>query len=68
MSRGARAIAEAARAAGVQRLIHMSGIGAESRSSKNRYVLSKVEAEDAIIGAFEAPRSCGPACFSGPTT
>ena len=46
---GARAIAEAARAAGVPRLVHMSGIGAESRSSKNRYIQSKVEAEDAII-------------------
>jgi uncharacterized protein YbjT (DUF2867 family) len=41
---GARAIAEAARGAGVLRLVHISGIGAESRSSKNRYIQSKVEA------------------------
>jgi uncharacterized protein YbjT (DUF2867 family) len=51
---GARTIAEAARVAGVSRLIHISGIGAESRSSKNRYVQSKVAAEDAIIAGFES--------------
>lgn len=63
---GARTIAEAARAAGVQRLIHMSGIGAESRSSKNRYILSKVEAEDAIIGAFENATILRPSVVFGP--
>ena len=50
---GARTIAEAARAAGVERLIHVSGIGADSRSWKNRYVQSKVEAEDAIVAGFD---------------
>ena len=50
---GARAIAEAARAAGVQRLVHMSGIGADQRNSTNKYVRSKVDAEDAIIAGFE---------------
>lgn len=49
---GARHIAEAAAAAGVQRLIHISGIGADNRSSRNRYIQSKVAAEDAIVGAF----------------
>ncbi|MBV8411695.1 MAG: complex I NDUFA9 subunit family protein, partial [Alphaproteobacteria bacterium] len=49
---GARAIAEAAKAAGVQRLIHISGIGADRRSATNRYVRSKVDAEDAIVSAF----------------
>ena len=34
---GSRAIADAARTAGVQRLIHLSGIGAENRSSKKEY-------------------------------
>ncbi|GEP61424.1 complex I NDUFA9 subunit family protein [Reyranella soli] len=63
---GARAIAEAARAAGVQRLIHMSGIGAESRSSKNRYVQSKVEAEDAIIAGFENATILRPSVIFGP--
>jgi len=50
---GARTIAQAAKAAGVQRLIHISGIGADNRSSKNRYIQSKVAAEDAIVGAFD---------------
>jgi uncharacterized protein YbjT (DUF2867 family) len=50
---GARTIAQAAAAAGVQRLIHISGIGADNRSSKNRYIQSKVAAEDAIVGAFD---------------
>jgi uncharacterized protein YbjT (DUF2867 family) len=63
---GARAIAEAARAAGVPRLVHMSGIGAESRSSKNRYVQSKVEAEDAIIAAFESATILRPSVVFGP--
>ena len=63
---GARTIADAARAAGVQRLIHMSGIGAENRSSKNRYVLSKVEAEDAIVGGFETATILRPSVVFGP--
>jgi NADH dehydrogenase len=50
---GARTIAQTAKAAGVQRLIHISGIGADNRSSKNRYIQSKVAAEDAIVGAFD---------------
>jgi len=50
---GSRAIAQAAAAAGAHRLIHISGIGADNRSSKNRYIRSKVAAEDAIIGAFD---------------
>jgi uncharacterized protein YbjT (DUF2867 family) len=63
---GARAIAEAARAAGVQRLVHMSGIGSESRSSRNRFIQSKVEAEDAIIGAFESATILRPSVVFGP--
>lgn len=49
---GARAIAEAARAAGVARLVHVSGIGADRRTTENRYIRSKVDAEDAIIAGF----------------
>jgi NADH dehydrogenase len=63
---GARTIANEASAAGVQRLIHMSGIGAENRSSKNRYVLSKVEAEDAIIAGFETATILRPSVVFGP--
>src|SRR4051812_6588793 len=49
---GARAIAEAARAAGIERLVHVSGIGADNRSSRNAYIKSKVAAEDAIVAGF----------------
>ncbi|CAN5781847.1 complex I NDUFA9 subunit family protein [soil metagenome] len=63
---GARTIADAARAAGVQRLVHVSGIGAESRSSKNRYVLSKVAAEDAVIAGFETATFLRPSVVFGP--
>jgi uncharacterized protein YbjT (DUF2867 family) len=62
---GARAIAEASRAAGVQRLVHISGIGAESRSSKNRYIQSKVEAEDAVIAGFETATILRPSVVFG---
>jgi len=63
---GARTIAEAARAAGVERLIHVSGIGADSRSWKNRYVQSKVEAEDAIVAGFETATILRPSVVFGP--
>jgi uncharacterized protein YbjT (DUF2867 family) len=63
---GARTIADAARAAGVERLVHVSGIGADSRSSKNRYVQSKVEAEDAIVGGFESATILRPSVVFGP--
>jgi uncharacterized protein YbjT (DUF2867 family) len=62
---GARTIAEAARAAGVERLIHVSGIGADSRSWKNRYVQSKVEAEDAIVAGFETATILRPSVVFG---
>jgi uncharacterized protein YbjT (DUF2867 family) len=63
---GARTIADAASAAGVQRLIHLSGIGVENRSSRNRYVQSKVEAEDAIIAGFESATILRPSVVFGP--
>jgi uncharacterized protein YbjT (DUF2867 family) len=63
---GARAIAEAARAAGAQRLVHMSGIGADQRNSTNKYVRSKVDAEDAIIAGFENATILRPSVVFGP--
>ncbi len=63
---GARTIAEAARAAGVLRLIHLSGIGADSRSSKNPYVRSKVDAEDAIVAGFATATILRPSVVFGP--
>jgi len=62
---GARAIAEAARAAGVARLIHLSGIGADRRGTTNRYVRSKVDAEDAIIAAFDSATILRPSVVFG---
>jgi NADH dehydrogenase len=62
---GARAIAEAARAAGVARLIHISGIGADRRSTTNRYVRSKVDAEDAIITGFDSATLLRPSVVFG---
>ncbi|MBI3198364.1 MAG: complex I NDUFA9 subunit family protein [Rhodospirillales bacterium] len=63
---GARVIAEAARAAGVERLLHVSGIGADYRGSKNRYVRSKVEAEDAIVAGFPTATILRPSVAFGP--
>jgi len=63
---GARTIADAARAAGVERLVHVSGIGADSRSWKNRYVQSKVEAEEAVVAGFESATILRPSVVFGP--
>ena len=62
---GARAIAEAATAAGVERLVHMSGIGADHRGSRNRYVRSKVDAEDAIVAGFPSATFLRPSVVFG---
>ena len=63
---GARAIADAAQAAGVERLVHISGIGAEHRSSTNRYIQSKTEGEDAIIAGFPTATILRPSVVFGP--
>lgn len=63
---GAKAIAEAARAAGVQRLVHISGIGADQRNSTNKYVRSKVDAEDAIVAGFPDATILRPSVIFGP--
>lgn len=63
---GARAIAEAATAAGVERLIHVSGIGADRRTSTNPYIHSKVDAEDAIIAGFPTATILRPSVVFGP--
>ena len=44
---GARAVAEAARAAGVSRLVHMSALGADA-ASKADYARTKAEGEQAV--------------------
>lgn len=63
---GARAIADASTAAGVERLVHLSGIGADHRGSKNRFVQSKVGAEDAIVAGFPSATILRPSVVFGP--
>lgn len=63
---GARAIARAASAAGVQRLVHISGIGADHRNSTNPYVRSKVDAEDAVVADFGSVTIVRPSVVFGP--
>ncbi|MBM3647352.1 MAG: complex I NDUFA9 subunit family protein [Alphaproteobacteria bacterium] len=63
---GARATAEAARAAGVRRLVHVSGLGTDNRGAKNRFVQSKIAAEDAIIAGFESATILRPSVVFGP--
>jgi NADH dehydrogenase len=63
---GARAIAEAAKAAGVQRLVHISGIGADQRNSTNKFIRSKVDAEDAIVSGFADATMLRPSVVFGP--
>jgi uncharacterized protein YbjT (DUF2867 family) len=63
---GARALADAATATGVQRLIHISGIGADNRSTRNRFVRSKVEGESAIVAGFPAATILRPSVVFGP--
>ena len=62
---GARAIAEAARAAGASRLVHVSGLGADERSTHNPFIKSKVDAEDAIIAGFETATILRPSVVFG---
>jgi NADH dehydrogenase len=63
---GARTVAEAARAAGIERLVHISGIGADNRSSRNAFIRSKVAAEDAIVAAFTSATILRPSIVFGP--
>ena len=63
---GARNIAEAARAAGIERLVQISGIGADNRSSRNAYIASKVAAEDAVIAGFTNATILRPSIVFGP--
>jgi uncharacterized protein YbjT (DUF2867 family) len=63
---GARTIADACRGFDIKRLVHISGIGADARSSKSPYVLSKVAAEDAIVAGFPEATIMRPSVVFGP--
>ena len=62
---GARAVARAARAAGVKRLIHVSAIGADPRS-KGRYGRTKAAGEAAVLGEFPDAIILRPSIVFGP--
>ena len=51
---------------GVQRLVHISGIGADQRNSTNKYIRSKVDAEDAIVSGFADATMLRPSVVFGP--
>lgn len=62
---GARAIAKAARAVGVQSLVHVSAIGADPRS-RSSYARSKGEAEAAVLAEFPGAVILRPSIVFGP--
>ena len=62
---GARAVARAARAAGVKRLIHVSAIGADARS-KGVYGQTKAAGEAAVLAEFPDAIILRPSIVFGP--
>lgn len=62
---GARAVAEAAAAAGVARLVHMSALGVATDSG-SAYARSKANAETAVLGAFPGAVILRPSVMFGP--
>lgn len=62
---GARTVAEAARAAGVKRLVQMSAIGADP-DSPSKYARTKAEGEAAAHGAFPGATIVRPSIVFGP--
>lgn len=62
---GARAIAKAAREAGVKRLVHLSAIGADPKS-KSHYARSKALGEEAVLEEFPDAVILRPSIVFGP--
>ncbi len=62
---GARAVAEAARAVGAARLVHMSALGADE-SSPSAYARSKARGEAAVLKAFPDAIITRPSLIFGP--
>jgi NADH dehydrogenase len=62
---GAGRVARLARAAGVERLIHLSGIGADA-ASPSPYIRSRGQCEDAVRGAFPDATLIRPSVMFGP--
>jgi NADH dehydrogenase len=60
-------VVEAARRAGVRRLLHMSALNADARSGPSHYLRSKGEAEDRVHAAADLrPTSFRPSVVFGP--
>jgi uncharacterized protein YbjT (DUF2867 family) len=62
---GARAIAKAAREAGVKRFVHVSAIGADAKSPA-QYARSKAEGEAAVLEEFPSAIILRPSIVFGP--
>lgn len=62
---GAAAIAKAAKAAGVKRLVHVSAIGADAKSP-SRYARTKAAGEAAVLAAFPEAVILRPSIVFGP--
>ncbi|HEY8591920.1 MAG TPA: complex I NDUFA9 subunit family protein [Sphingomicrobium sp.] len=62
---GARNVAEAAREAGCEALVHVSAIGAD-RNAQSNYGRTKGEGEDAVRAAFPAATIVRPSIVFGP--
>jgi uncharacterized protein YbjT (DUF2867 family) len=63
--RAAERVAKLARQAGVERLVHISGIGSDARST-SPYVRSRGEGEAALLEAFPSATVIRPAVMFGP--
>ena len=63
--RGAASIAKAAKAAGVMKLVHVSALGASSKSSSN-YAQTKAAGENAVKKAFPKAVIMRPSVLFGP--
>jgi uncharacterized protein YbjT (DUF2867 family) len=62
---GAKRVAEAAKAAGAKRLVHVSALGADSQSD-SAYAKSKAEGEAAVKAAFPQATILRPSVVFGP--
>ena len=62
---GAANVAQAAREAGVKRLVHMSALGAD-KNSASAYARSKALGEDAVLAAFPGAAIFRPSIVFGP--
>lgn len=64
-AKGAGAVAQAARAAGVSSLVHMSALGVD-RASESNYARSKLAGEAAVLAAFPQAVILRPSILFGP--